>query len=109
MRWIVATLVGVAVVVGAENAVYAGAWPSDTAFEAGYPIAPEACWPLPLWYPGSWELVEHTPCPPGYYLPPPFHHVGYRHPPLARGFYHHVLYTHGYIHRRPFLRPGWWW
>ena len=63
----------------------------------------EACWPLPPSYPRGWEIVIHTPCPPGYYLPHYFHHDH-----RSRAL-HRVAHAVGPIHRRPYLRPGWWW
>jgi hypothetical protein len=117
MQCMVAALVGLGAVVGAETAVYADLWPvdADVASAALYPTGPAACWPLPPWYPRSWEVVEHTPCPPGYYLPPRFHHARYdwrshRHYStfVAKRYYRHV-YAGGYVHQRPYLRPGWWW
>ena len=60
------------------------------------------CPPLPPWYQRGWELMARYPCViygygPSYY-PPAY----YRHPtayPLQRE----------QVHRRPYLRPGWWW
>src|SRR5262249_46239400 len=60
------------------------------------------CPPLPPWYPRGWELMVRYQCViygygPSYY-PPAY----YRYPtayPLQRE----------QVHRRPYLRPGWWW
>jgi hypothetical protein len=42
---------------------------------------------LPPWYPRGWELMIR-PCAPYYYSVP---------------------YRAHRVHRRPYLRPGWWW
>src|SRR6266700_2174862 len=100
MHRLILALSGMALVVGAESAWCAEAVPLD-----GYagldPIYPaEICWPLPPSYPRGWEIVIHTPCPPGYYLPRNFHHDR-----QSRAL-HRVGHVAGLIHRRPYLRPG---
>jgi hypothetical protein len=74
------------------------------AYTAGY----AACEPFPPGYPRGWELMVRRPCvlyngygpyygAPGYY-------------PIATGYPYRSSVHVGYpIHRRPYLRPGWWW
>jgi len=58
-----------------------------------------SCPPLPYWYPRGWELMIRRPCyiygaygSPAYSYPAAYpYRVGHR------------------VHRRPYLRPGWWW
>jgi hypothetical protein len=105
MRSIVAAAMGIGAVVGAQSTGHADPSPPDAATlsAAVYPVGLAACWPLPAWYPYSWEIVEHTPCPPGYYLIPGVLHPHRYSTATARG--HHIIYAS----RRPYLRPGWWW
>jgi hypothetical protein len=75
---------------------------SATRAQVLYPAEFAVCQPLPPWYPRGWELMARYPCViygygPSYY-PPAY----YRYPtayPLQRE----------QVHRRPYLRPGWWW
>jgi hypothetical protein len=67
-----------------------------------------ACQPLPPWYPRGWELMVRYPCViyaygPAYY-PPAYY-------PYPAAYPHQRLSIHAAhrIHRRPYLRPGWWW
>ena len=58
--------------------------------------------PLPPWYPRGWELMVRYQCiiygyGPSYY-PPAY----YRYPTA-------YPYQREQVHRRPYLRPGWWW
>jgi hypothetical protein len=63
-----------------------------------------ACEPFPSWFPRGWELMVRRPCllsayygAPGYY-------------PIATAYPYRSSVHVGYrIHRRPYLRPGWWW
>jgi hypothetical protein len=59
------------------------------------------CPPLPPSYPRGWELMVRYPCVtyvygPSYYSP---------------AYYPYPTYPHQRerVHRRPYLRPGWWW
>lgn len=107
MRRIVFALFGVMTIVRTSSALSAEPVPSDA--RAGFEIyttVPVACRPLPPWYPRGWELVVHTPCPAGYYLPHPFHQAGYRH---WHAHPDYRPYVPGPIDHRPYLRPGWWW
>jgi hypothetical protein len=59
------------------------------------------CPPLPPSYPRGWELMVRYPCVtyvygPSYYSP---------------AYYPYPAYPHQRerVHRRPYLRPGWWW
>jgi hypothetical protein len=59
------------------------------------------CPPLPPSYPRGWELMARYPCiiygyGPSYYPPAYYRYPAY---PLQRE----------QVHRRPYLRPGWWW
>jgi hypothetical protein len=106
MHRLVLALAGMTMVVCTESAWCDEPVPLDA--QAGLdPIyLAEVCWPLPPSYPRGWEIVIHTPCPPGYYLPRNFHHAYYHDYYTAHRRVAHVL---GPIHRRPYLRPGWWW
>ena len=60
------------------------------------------CPPLPPWYPRGWELMARYPCVTYVYGPSYYSPAYYRYPtayPLQRE----------QVHRRPYLRPGWWW
>ncbi len=84
---------------------------SSTPAQAGIGIYPEgvvACQPLPFGYPRGWELMVRYPCSPyyaygPYYGPPGYYPVGAAYPHRRSSFVDHG------IHRRPYLRPGWWW
>jgi hypothetical protein len=113
MRLILLAAIGAMGVLGPTSASFAEYAPLNlhVGFEA-VPFEPLACWPFPPWYP--WELVVHTPCPPGYYVPQYFkaeyQQRPWRHPYGAlngRPFGH--SYVLGPVHHRPYLRPGWWW
>jgi len=57
---------------------------------------------LPSWYPRGWELMARYPCVIYGYGPSYYPTAYYRYPtayPLQRE----------QVHRRPYLRPGWWW
>ena len=65
------------------------------------------CQPLPSWYPRGWELMVRYPC---------FTYIyGASYYPAAYAPYPRVYpyrQVSGYavrVHRRPYLRPGWWW
>jgi hypothetical protein len=59
------------------------------------------CPPLPPWYPSGWELMVRYPCVTYVYGPSYYSRAYYPYPayPLQRER----------VHRRPYLRPGWWW
>jgi len=59
------------------------------------------CPPLPPWYPRGWELMVRYPC--VTYVYGPSHY--------APAYYPYPAYPHQRerVHRRPYLRPGWWW
>src|SRR5215831_15909263 len=60
------------------------------------------CPPPPSWYPRGWELMVRYPCVSYGYGPSYYPPAYYRYPtayPLQRE----------QVHRRPYLRPGWWW
>ena len=98
MRRHVLALAGMTMVVSAKLASCAEIVPLDSNVGLDPVYLAETCWPLPPSYPRGWEIVIHTPCPPGYYLPTYFRHAHYRYWPSL-----------GPIHRRPYLWPGWWW
>jgi hypothetical protein len=106
MHRLVLALSGMALAVSAESAWCAEAVPLD-AYAGPDPVyLAEVCWPLPPSYPRGWEIVIHTPCPPGYYLPYA-HRANYRY--RSSHDHYRSTYVAGPIHRRPYLRPGWWW
>jgi len=84
---------------------------SATRAQAGtafYPVAFAACQPLPPWYPRGWELMVRYPCvtyvPGASYYPPAYY-------PYPAVYPHQRVSIHAThrVHRRPYLRPGWWW
>jgi hypothetical protein len=74
----------------------------------GFYPGPTVCQPLPSWYPRGWELMVRYPCVTYLY--------GSSYYPAAYSAYPGV-YPYGRVsgravqrvHRRPYLRPGWWW
>ena len=60
-----------------------------------YPV--ETC-VFPPWYPRGWELMVR--CPPSYYQP---------YYPRRASYRYRVARHYASVHRRPYLRPGWWW
>ena len=64
-------------------------------------LGPTVCQPLPSWYPRGWELMVRYPCVTYVYGPSYYSRAYYPYPayPLQRER----------VHRRPYLRPGWWW
>jgi hypothetical protein len=84
---------------------------SATAAQAGaafYSAEFAACAPLPPWYPRSWELVVRYPCV-TYFYGSSYYPPAYFHNPAA--YPHQRVSVHAVhrVHRRPYLRPGWWW
>ena len=84
---------------------------SATRAQAGtafYPVAFAACQPLPPWYPRGWELMVRYPCVTyvqgASYYPPAYY-------PYPTVYPHRRVSIHAMhrVHRRPYLRPGWWW
>ena len=68
-----------------------------------YPADVAACQPFPPSYPRGWELMVRRPCLIyGYYEAPRYYPFAatYAYRPAHRGYP---------THRRPYLRPGWWW
>jgi hypothetical protein len=110
MRRLALALAGIIMAIQADSAWSGEPVLLDPAFEPPYPS--DVCWPLPLSYPRGWEIVIHTPCPAGYYLPR-FHHAPNGYWPshgYSRSVYRAARVAHvGATHRRPYLRPGWWW
>jgi hypothetical protein len=75
---------------------------------AFYPAEFAACQPLPPWYPRGWELMVRYPCitygyGPAYY-PPAYYPY-----PAAYPYQRVSIHAAHRVHRRPYLRPGWWW
>ena len=73
---------------------------------AFYPAGLPVCQPLPPWYPRGWELMLRYPCVTyvyGSYASPNYSYPAvYPHQRVSTRAVHRV-------HRRPYLRPGWWW
>jgi hypothetical protein len=70
---------------------------------AFYPVGPTVCQPLPGWYPRGWELMVRHPCV-TYYYP-----AGYYSYPRVYPYRRVSNHAAQAIHRRPYLRAGWWW
>src|SRR5262245_44936236 len=66
------------------------------------------CQPLPSWYPRGWELMVRYPCV-TYVYGSSYHPATYN--PYPGGYPYRRVSTHAVqrVHRRPYLRPGWWW
>ena len=79
------------------------AWTPAHAEVATNAVPITACQPFPPSYPRGWELIVGRPCYPyaPYYGAPTHYRLAYPYRPAL-----HVRYP---IHRRPYLRPGWWW
>jgi len=74
------------------------------AYTAGY----AACEPFPPGYPRGWELMVRRPCVLNYGYAPYYGAPG--HYPTATAYLYRPSVHLGYRnHRRPYLRPGWWW
>jgi hypothetical protein len=77
-----------------------------------YP-AVTACEPFPPWYPRGWELMMRRPCVLSYAYGPYAYGRYYgvpRYYPLSATYTYRPALGSGHpIHRRPYLRPGWWW
>jgi hypothetical protein len=81
---------------------------SATRAQAFYPAEFAVCQPLPPWYPRGWELMARYPCVTYAYGPAYYPPAYYSYPaayPRQRVSIHAVQR----VHRRPYLRPGWWW
>jgi hypothetical protein len=62
------------------------------------------CQAYPSWYPRGWELMVRPRC--AFYGPYSY----YAYPRYAIGPSYPRYYSRAYVsHRRPYLRPGWWW
>jgi hypothetical protein len=82
-------------------------WGSAASAQGVYP-AFAVCPPLPPWYPRGWELMLRQPCVSYAYAPSYYAPAYYSYPaayPLHR-VSSRAVYR---VHRRPYLRPGWWW
>ena len=71
-------------------------------------VGPTVCQPLPSWYPRGWELMVRYPCV-AYVYGPSYYPAAY-YPYAGVPAYRRVpIYAVERVHRRPYLRPGWWW
>src|SRR6516225_4239361 len=83
---ILAVVLGTVAIAVSSVPIQAGTW--------DYPC------PYPPSYPRGWELMVRT-CPViGPYYAYPRYDIGYPYPRYSRAYV---------THRRPYLRPGWWW
>jgi hypothetical protein len=75
---------------------------------AVYPVEFAVCQPLPSWYPRGWELMVRYPCA-TYVYRPSYDPSAYY--PYPAAYPRQRVSIHGVhrVHRRPYLRPGWWW
>ena len=66
------------------------------------------CQPLPSWYPRGWELMVRYPCV-TYVYGSSYYPAAYS--PYPGVYPYRRVSTHAVqrVHRRPYLRPGWWW
>jgi hypothetical protein len=73
-----------------------------------YTVGYAACEPFPPGYPRGWELMVRRPCVLNYGYAPYYGAPG--HYPTATAYLYRPSVHLGYRnHRRPYLRPGWWW
>ena len=77
----------------------------STAF---YPVGPTVCQPLPSWYPRGWELMVRYPCA-TYVYGPSYYPATYYSYPAVYSYRRVSTRAVHRVHRRPYLRPGWWW
>jgi hypothetical protein len=77
---------------------------------AVYPPETVVCPAFPPLYPRGWELMVRRPC--YYYYSPPYL-ATYPHRASVHVVHgvHRRYAAHSWygVHRRPYLRPGWWW
>ena len=66
------------------------------------------CQPLPSWYPHGWELMVRYPCV-AYVYGPSYYPAAYYPYAGVRPYRRVSIYAVERVHRRPYLRPGWWW
>jgi hypothetical protein len=107
MRRAIFALAGLTMIFSAKPGLSAEVVPLEVSAGVGPIYLADACWPLPPYYPRGWEIVINTPCPPGFYLPRLHAYYPYRARYASAIVHHRVAY--GPAHRRPYLRPGWWW
>jgi hypothetical protein len=74
-----------------------------------YPEAVTVCQPIPAWYPRGWELMLRRPCVSYVYGPSSYPAAAYYGYPAAYSYRQVATYRVHRVHRRPYLRPGWWW
>jgi hypothetical protein len=75
-----------------------------TRAQVGLPV----CQPLPPWYPRGWELMLRYPCVTYIYGSPYYASPYYSYPAVYPYQRVSTRAVHR-VHRRPYLRPGWWW
>ena len=79
-------------------------WGTVTRAQVGFPV----CQPLPPWYPRGWELMLRYPCVTYVYGSPYYASPYYSYPAVYPYQRVSTRAVHR-VHRRPYLRPGWWW
>jgi hypothetical protein len=75
---------------------------------AFYPVGLTVCQPLPSWYPRGWELMVRYPCA-TYVYGPSYYPAAYYSYPAVYPYQRVSTHAIHWVHRRPYLRPGWWW
>ena len=75
---------------------------------ASYPVELTVCRPLPSWYPRGWELMVRYPCA-TYVYGPSYYPATYSYYPTVYSYPRVSTHAAHRVHRRPYLRPGWWW
>ena len=84
------------------------AWTPAHAEIATNPVQITTCQPFPPSYPRGWELMVRRPCL-IYYRYAPYYEAPTHYRLAATYPYRPALHVRYPIHRRPYLRPGWWW
>jgi len=79
-----------------------------TRAQVSYAVGPTVCQPLPPWYPRGWELMLRYPCVTYVYGSPYYASPYYSYPAVYPYQRVSTRAVHR-VHRRPYLRPGWWW
>jgi hypothetical protein len=79
-------------------------WGTVTRAQVGLTV----CQPLPSWYPRGWELMVRYPCATYVYGPSYYPATYYSYPSVYPYQRVSTRVVHR-VHRRPYLRPGWWW
>ncbi len=82
---------------------------STTHAQVVYPAETVVCQPFPPDYPRGWELMVRYPCYTYGAYGSSNYQPSYYSYPMAYPYRRSRMYGVHRVHRRPYLRPGWWW